>query len=502
MKRASPRHSVLYPLAVTLLLLAGLSVPMRAPAAGEVVACFAQGKLGLCSQRVLEHVGFKSVVLQFVDPQNTGLGEGLARLLWREILESISDLSGAGVILAYDREGAIREALGGRDYEAFLAKEYHAAAEQIARQLGVQMSIWGVVLEDGQDLYVQNFLTLYADDKLAWTTLSVGQPSGPSLAAAIGQQRLNFAPHRASREALFARSWTTRCALSAGCPGGVELRAGPSNDSPVVAKVPEGSALKGHEMVRQWLKVERPDGGEAYINLYYVEMFPDRVTFVNRRAVVLRAAAGTGARSLAKVDLDGDYVVLGAARAEHSEPWYRIAVDGREGWVAGRLVERRSYLFPVVHLIAGLFRYARGDFDRAVSELEAFLADAEDEDNVTRAAARQFLAASRLAGREGRGRGIEAALGDLDRAVDLTPFDPGAYSLRAVVRLGSGRSLDASLADLKQALSLDRNDAGSQGLLGEMLSRLHRWGLQPLAPGQDVRPAEELLQDLGASYAQ
>jgi tetratricopeptide (TPR) repeat protein len=441
------------------------------------------------------------VVLQFVDPDETGLGEGLARLLWREILESISDLSGAGVILAYDREGAIREALGGRDYTEFLAQEYHAAAELIARQLGVQMSIWGVVLEDGDDLYLQSFLTLHVDESTAWTSLSVGRASGPPLAAAISQQRLNFAPQRAPRRSLFARPWTTRCALSAGCPGGVELRAGPSNDTPVVARVPEGATLKGQDMVRQWLRVEQPEGGEAYINLYHLEMFPDRVTFASRQGVNLRSAAGTNATPVGKVDLDGDYAVLRAARAPRAEPWYRIAAGGSEGWVAGRLVERRSYLFPVVHLIAGLFRYARGDFAQAVRELEAFLADAEAEDNVTRAVASQFLAASRVAGRQGMGSRIEVALGDLDRAVDLTPFDPAAYRLRAVVRLGSGRDLEASLADLDEALSLDRHDAGSQRLLGEILSVSREQGLQLLAPGEDVQPAERLLDDLGTIYA-
>lgn len=495
MRSRSPiRHALL----ASALLLVGLST--RAAGAGEVVACFAQGQLGLCSERVLQHVGFKSVVLQFVDPDDTGLGEGLARLLWREILESISDLSGAGVILAYDRDGAIREALGGRDYNSFLAQEYHAAAELIARQLGVQMSIWGVVLEDGGDLFLQTFLTLHVDEAAAWTSLSVGRTAGPPLVAAIGQQRLNLAPYRAARQALFARTWITRCALSAGCPGGVDLRAGPSSDARVLARVPEGTALNGREMVRQWLKVELPGGGEAYINIYHLEMFPDRVTFVSRSGVNLRSAAGTDAAPVGKVDLDGDYAVLDAARATRAEPWYLIAAGGHEGWVAGRLVERRSYLLPVVHLIAGLYRYARGDFDRAVHELESFLADADAEDNVTRAVARQFLAASRITAPRGLGSGLEVALGDLDRAVNLTPFDPAAYRLRAVVRLGSGRDVVASLADLDEALSLDRDDVGSRRLLGEILAVSHDQGLQRLAPGEDVRPAERLLEDLRVQY--
>lgn len=475
-----------------------LAAPLRAAGAGEVVECFAQGRLGLCSEPVLRHVGFKSVVLQFVDPKDTGLGEGLARLLWREILASISDLSGAGVILAYDRQGAIREALGNRDYQEFLAREYHAAAERIAATLGVQMSIWGVVLPDGDDLYLQSFLTLHVQEAATWTSLSVRNPAGPAFTAAIGPQRLNLAPLRAARRALFDRSWTTRCALSAGCPGGVELRADASNDAAVVARVAEGTALQGRDMVRQWLKVERPEGGAAFINLYHVEMFPDRVAFAGRRAVNLRASAGVGGAPAGKADLDGDYPVLAAVRAERAEPWYRISAGGREGWVAGRLVERRSYAFPAVHLVAGLYRYARGQFAEAARELEAFLADAGDQDNVTQSVARQFLAASRVAGRPGP-PAVAAALGELGTAVQLTPFDPSAYAMRALVNLG-GHDLEATVADIDRALALDRRDPGTQRLLADLLAASRGPGLRRLAPGRDVRPAEQQLQQLGNRY--
>jgi len=484
-------------------MLLALAAPPRLAGAGEVVECFAQGRLGLCSEPVLQHVGFKSVVLQFVDPRDTDLGEGLSRLLWREILESISDLAGAGVILAYDRQGAIRSALGDRDYQEFLAREYHAAAERIAASLGVQMSIWGVVLPDGEDLYLQGFLTLHVQDAATWTSLSVGSagggtPGGRPFTAAIGPQRLNLAPRRASRQALFNRAWTTRCALSAGCPGGVELRAGASNDAPVVARVPEGIALRGRDMVRQWLKVVRPDGGEAYINLYHVEMFPDRVTFAGRRAVNLRGSAGSGGTAVGRVDLDGTYPVLGAVRAARAEPWYRISAGGREGWVAGRLVERRSYTFPAVHLVAGLYRYARGQFPLAAAELEAFLADARDEDNVTQSVARQFLAASRVAGRAGPAA-LAAALRDLDEAVELTPFDPAAYAMRALVNLGA-HDVVATVADIDRALALDRRDPEAQRLLADVLATARGPGLRRLAPGRDVGPAERQLHRLGERY--
>lgn len=488
-------------LATVALLAALLAAPVRSAFAGAVTACFAQGRLGVCSERVLQHVGFKSVVLQFIDPDQTRLGEGLARIFWREILESISNVAGAGVILAYDRDGAIREALGGRDYTEFLAQEYHAAAERIARQLDVQISVWGAVLDDGEDLYMQSFLTLHSSTERDWTSLSLGKVGDVEIAAVIGQRRLNLAPLRVSRAELFGRTWTTRCALKAGCPQGIDLRAGPSNDEAVVARVRSGSVLQGSDMVDQWMRVERPDGaGTAYVNVYHLEMFPARVAFGNRANVNFRASAG-GER-IARVDLNGEYEVLAAVRGPGSEPWYKISVGGREGWVADRLIESRSYVFPAVHLLAGLYRYAKGDRDGAVKELETFLAGADREDNVTRAVARQFLAASRVAGRQAQDGNVDQALADLDQAVKLTPYDPAPYRMRSVVRLGKGRGIEASVTDLGRALALDEKDVTSSRLLDGVIGAMTGPnGLRALAPEENPRETERAILKIGDRYA-
>lgn len=145
---------------ILLLLVAGawLGFLSRPAAAGEIANCFSQGLQGSCTGQVLQNVPFKAEVLQFVDPGKTDLGESFARLIWREILESISNLAGAGVILVYDRQGEIQRALGEKDYQSFLETDYHAAAESIGRQLNTQMIIWGAVVADGDGILVQPFL--------------------------------------------------------------------------------------------------------------------------------------------------------------------------------------------------------------------------------------------------------------------------------------------------------------------------------------------------------
>jgi hypothetical protein len=473
----------------------------RTAGAGEIANCFSQGMQGSCTQRVLENVQFKAVVLQFVDPAKTDLGESFSRLLWREILDSISNLSNAGVILAYDRQGEIQRALGGKEYRAFLETEYHAAAEAISTQLKTQMSIWGAVIADGDGLLVQPFLTMDSQQG-PWTTLTMhsGVVRELSLGARIAGSRLNLEPLVASRQHLFDRPFVTRCALSAGCPQGVPLRADASNDSAIIGYAPVGSAVQATDMQREWIKLRWRDDKTAYVNIYHVEMFPLRITFNNRTDVVLRAGPKTASAQVAKVRLDGDYDVIGAARGANAEPWYRIRVGNDTGWIAGRLVARRSYIFPAVNLIGGLFRYGRGDYKAAAQAFQAFLAEAPTESNVTRAAVYQFLAASRIAGGSGVEPGIEAAVADLDESAKLTPFDPAVYNLRAVVRLGSGHGLMAGLKDIEQSLSLDPADPDARRLLKSLVEISNRHLLDVLAPGQDINPPDQLLEQLRQRY--
>lgn len=489
-------------LLISLILLAG-SLHISSVSAGEMVACFKRGELGTCSRPVLQHVKFKSVVLQFVDPADTGLGESLSRLMWREILESISDLSDAGVILAYDREGDIEQALGENDLGQFLEREYHSAADAIARQLNVQMSIWGAVLEDGDEVYAQPFLTLRQVDEDAWTTLSLsaGGRNKAQISALLGRVRLNLRPLRGTRAELFGRRFVTRCALRGGCPNGVALRAAPSNDSDIVDHVPVSSQVQVVDMQRQWLKVVQENGTFGWINIYHLEMFPVEIDFFHRTNINLRSSPG--GRRLARIDLDGTFLVLdGQRHGPFDEPWYLIEVGQRRGWVAGRLVNRRSYTFPAVHLIAGLYRYGRGQYDKAAEELEAFLVRSLEEDNVTRAAALQFLAASRVAGHKAGSRIATIAMRDLNAAAKLTPFDANVYTLRAVVQVGAHMDIVPAMVDLKRAFELNRRDKGATQVLKDLSEISRHYGLSIFAPGRSTESAHSVLKGLEEAYLQ
>lgn len=495
---------------VLLLLVCCLAIPGIGQG-GEVTNCFQRGALGSCRRTVLQHVQFKSAVLQFVDPMKTGLGEGLSRLLWREILESISDLSSAGVILATDRSGEIERALGEKDLARFLGRGYHDAALAIAEQQDVQISIWGAVLEDGDELLVQTFLSLRESEADPWTTLNLkrGWPEPLELKTVLAQKRINLAPLHGRRSDLLDRRFVTRCGRSVGCPLGVPIHEGPSSKSSVVERVAVGSAVYTVDMLGNWMKlkaqasIERDaasaDGVEHWIRIEHLEMFPGEISFTSRKSVNLRSEPGGDV--IGRVDLNGTFAVLHGARfGKFDEPWYRIEVDDKIGWVAGRLVARRTYTFPSVHLIAGLYRYGRQQYGRAIREFESFLEVASESDNVTRAFALEFLAASRvMAERRPRERDLARAIFDLDEAAVLTPFDPGVYKIRAVVRASSVDRIAESISDLQQAVRLNRRDSGAKSLLREVKAFSAEHGLtqidqatgvpRPETPVDPLKPA-------------
>ena len=101
-----------------------LMLAFACSARAGTVTCFTPGSARTCTEAVLQHDEFKSVVTEFLDPQDTGVGHAVSRLLWREIRDATSDLRLTGTILAAD-SGALRERFRGRDYLTFLATDYH-----------------------------------------------------------------------------------------------------------------------------------------------------------------------------------------------------------------------------------------------------------------------------------------------------------------------------------------------------------------------------------------
>jgi tetratricopeptide (TPR) repeat protein len=479
------------PLLVLTILIPLLHIPARA---GDVAACFSAQDRGICNREALQHIKFKSVVLQFVDPGETNLGEGLARVFWREILDSISDLKGAGVIIAYDRDDQIKQQLGEQDVQTFLQQGYHQAALKIAEFQKTQMAAWGAVLNDGDGIYLQSYLSLREPTEQNWMEVTINFLDAPALSVPFIRSEYNLPPVTGTRSELFSRRFFTRCNLDAGCVEGIELRSGPSNDFDVISHVAQGSAIDVVDMQQQWLQVKLETNQLLWINLYHVEMFPEQIRFDDVRRVNLRQ--GPMENVLASVNLDGQYDVLDAQRyGRWLTPWYKIKVQDRVGWIRSDLATSRRYIFGAVHLIAGFYRYNAGQYDQAIQAFSNYLLLVPEEDNVTRANVLKLLAASELAGRSANSNRVQRAGKHLRQAAEYTPYDASVYTLQALLHIADKNRFEKALPFLKQAQTLNPQ-APSFIAIKEFLKELegsHR--LLTIMPNDMVNPTVELLRN-------
>jgi tetratricopeptide (TPR) repeat protein len=158
---------------------------------------------------------------------------------------------------------------------------------------------------------------------------------------------------------------------------------------------------------------------------------------------------------------------------EKSGLWYEVSVGERRGWITAWEVSAR-YSFPVVHFVAGLYRYQLGRYLDAAREFEQYArADGVEADAASLSSAYQMLAASRMMAASATGelskdatvREVNLAL---DQAQKTTPYDPGVFTLRAVTTLATRNSLDAALPHLNRALELDSENTDARRVLLRM----------------------------------
>jgi hypothetical protein len=441
-----------------------LSLPTASLRAGETTA----SRTGLrqpCPASALKHVPFKAVILEFVDPQETNIGESLSRLFWREVLFSISDLKGTGVILGVDCEQQVR-AKTGQSSTQLIGESLHDAAQAVAKLLNVQIGVWGAVVGDKHRVTMYSFLTIRPE---AWKSrLGMSFSGLEFLSIPLARTDFNFDPIIIRRDQFFGGTFRVRCALSVGCPGGVPTYQEPLDDSARDQALHEGDMVTLRDMTGKWMLVERTDGRRTYMNIYHADIGP-RAVFIREPAV--RMSSSPGSSNWVGMVSPGTYDVLEMTRVGSGRhPWYRISnAEKKMGWVGGDKAEP-LYRFPATHFLAGLYRYATRQFSQAQRELERFLdVIGPRADVVLRSSTLQLIAASRA--QKNEEQEAIAALQLLDVAAKLTPFDPAIPSMRALVQLHYTRELDQALPDLKRAVRLDTENSNTSRLITELTSR-------------------------------
>ena len=405
-----------------------------------------------------EDVGPKVVVTEFLDPDETGLGKVLSYLVWHELLTAIGRTPTDVIFVpAAAMEGGLDQ----------LKATRHRAALEVAQRYHASLALWGEVNMRGQGpqarLLVQTFATLNPDvrDGNLALGLAVSHAGGTGrFQAALPRTRFDFARVSMRRSDLFARRFVTLTAAP--------LREAPHASAAMISEAPAGTVLEATDVQDNWFVVRHSGGAPTYIEGRYIQVLPQRVAAAQRDAQ-LREGPGLMYESMAQVNLQGEFSVLDRQDRFGQGMWYRLQVGDRAGWVQGDLLQPR-FILPVEHFIAGLSEYRGQRFESTHRELTQFMNTPDVKlKSVNLAVAYQLQGASRLSFQTPLGAVESKDLSAFSKAIDLTPFDPAAYNLRALARFGATRQLEDVLADLKQALDLDPENVQARAFVNTLV---------------------------------
>ncbi|WP_449243882.1 SH3 domain-containing protein [Desulfobacca acetoxidans] len=398
-------------------------------------------------REALPHLQNKGLIAEFLDPGDTGLGKCLGYLIWREVLTAISDQSGAGVILAHPP--------GQERIVDLLEKNYHLAALEIARDQRCSMALWGAVWEQGEQVFLNSFLSVLPE--VRGGDLLIRLKPVPGLEAEIARTRYNFALVQTNRNNLFERTVVTRRSAV--------LRAEPQANGRPLQTVPTNTPLAATAMQGGWFVVKTTDGGKAFVDNSLVEVPPRQVEGKYNTATLFQGP-GQDSRKIRTVYLDGEYRVLDMRYRRGL--WYKIDLGDTQGWVAGHLVDPKFSL-PAVHFMAGLYRYRAGNYRAAIKEFTSFREESYTlGDRANLATSMQFKGAAQLFLKDASG-----ALDSFSYAVELTPFDPAAYNLEALAILCTkGQLVGTALYNLERALKLDSRNPRTLALISVLQEAL------------------------------
>lgn len=342
------------------------------------------------------------LVAEFLDPGDTGIGESLSYLVWRELLAAIGNQTGKSVILLNPAEEPLLEELHqGR----------HETALDIAQKYRASMVLWGDVKVRtsgaGSRVIVSSFLTLnpeaYNRDLLLNMTVK-SEKKDYQFQEIISKSRFNFKRFDMRSEEVFARQLITRIPAI--------LCAQPDAAAPVVQRLSAGILLSAKDMHGTWFEVQGPEGSVAYIEGNEVSVGPP-----------------LGNKRKAQID------------------------------------DQLRFTMPVEHFVEGLSYYPSRRFEDAYRAFHQFIHWPEvNASNDNLASAYRWQGASLMFKEPSRFdevRDLEA----FSQAIALSPYDPSAYNIRALARFGMTHQVDGVLEDLGGALGIDNKNTTARDML-------------------------------------
>lgn len=396
------------------------------------------------------------LILDFLDPRRTELGQAMAALQQKEILAGLGEAQSAAAIVPV-LAGPARQRIADQ-----LDRDLHRGALRLAAEHLARAVLWGRIEVLGDTLILHASVSLFSavEDPDLVQQLVIDGTRVPDLSAELGWTRFDFPPYAARRAQIFDRTLLVGSA-------GLELRATPEASGAALRVAAPGEVLRLRDMQGSWYVIADGTG------IVHADAAPRRelaagLQLLPRRAAVLpgeQARLQPNPRVPASIAVDPTrFHRLVAPRAVDGQAWYQVEANGQRVWLSPRQVAPVPDL-PAAHFALALQRALAGDQEAAEQEFGRFLQRPDSErTHLVAAAALQFLAISKLRGTATTRAQREAALGLLDRAAAATPGDPAVLTLRAIVRLGHADALGA-LADLEAALAVDPQNGRARLLL-------------------------------------
>lgn len=422
---------------------------------------------------------FKSIILEFIDIEQSTIGHTLGRLVWREVRELTTDIRGTVVVLAHNqsnfgtvstRNPLLSPELDGTYPAEFITSEMlrskgHIAANLIGQQSTAEIVIWGNALSVGEAVLMQPNMTLPSiSSNKVWTSVRL---SGEEfeMEVPLPSERLNFPESTISRTELFERKFMVRCNRASNCPDGIELKAAPSITSKVISRIDRGVQVSVSDAVNQWLFVETGDIS-GYLNIYHVELTPANLVFLEA-LVTGRSAPNLNSDVVFSQTVSGIYPVSQIAKdADNLENehiiknWYEINVLDNKFWVQGT---RDNYgpAMPASLFVAALYRFQDGQYLQAANLIQRYLLAEASTDPKVLASAHRFAALSNYLGRK-QGTAleddyVEKSLEHANRSLEHLPFDPAGYAILGAILTSEG-NFDDGIQSVRDALDLNEFD--------------------------------------------
>jgi hypothetical protein len=430
---------------------------------------------------------FKSagLMVSFIELNRSDLGDALSYLLWAELTTTLgmADADYRLTPVALVDTGGVNHPL--RD-------SYHVSAVAMASAREAPLTYWGVVRKSEDKLTLSTYISMRPQLRDSDLMLTAHRANDDvAVQASVTRMRYGFETSTQALASLFQRTLAAREQAT--------LYAEPRQASAALAALAPGTVLQGDAMSGPWYHVKDATGRSGYVHIDQLKVVPAAVT-ARSAVLVLRDEPREAATSRSVAVAQGSLAPLDVVVDEKGGAWYRISAGGADGWVGARQIDVR-FTLPSQHFLAGLY-YLRApegayqcQYRLAAEQFSRFIASGQStEKNTNLATAHELFATSELRSSEACGRDEAAALRACSAAVELTPYDPVAYNLRAVGSLRTLQVTEPIVADLRSSVELDRQDPQTRALVGSVVMAAQQETID--APPPSRREVERLYREM------